>query len=294
MSITETRPEELGNTALGLRARLALVPKLVRLSLALLFIIIFAAVFAGPLSPYDIADLDLLNRYAPPVFMGGEWSNMLGTDNLGRDMLSLMLRAIQVSLIIATIGTIVGAIVGTSLGFLAAWAGGIVDDLIGILIDFQAAVPFLIMALALLAVLPQADMSLFILIMCIYGWERYARLARSVALFAQNNGYVTAQRVIGAGGFRIYVHHILPNTMAVIVVNMTINFPATILAESSLNFLGIGIQPPDTSLGVLIGIGRNHLYQAPWMALLPGLIILITTLSISIVGDWVRDQIDVD
>lgn len=294
MSMIEAGSEDRSDSALGLRARLALVPILVRLSFVLLLIIIFAAVFAGPLSPYDISELDLLNRYAPPVFMGGEWSNVFGTDNLGRDMLSLMLRAIQVSLIIATIGTVVGAIVGTSLGFLAAWAGGIVDDLIGILIDFQAAVPFLIMALALLAVLPQADMSLFILIMCIYGWERYARLARSVALFAQNNGYVTAQRVIGAGGFRIYFHHILPNTMAVIVVNMTINFPATILAESSLNFLGIGIQPPDTSLGVLIGIGRNHLYQAPWMALLPGLIILITTLSISIVGDWIRDQIDVD
>lgn len=278
----------------SLRGRLRAAPLSVRISFILMGIIVFSAIFANPLSPHDIAELDLLNRYAPPVFMGGNWGNPMGTDNLGRDMLSLLLRAIQVSLIIATIGTVVGAVAGTSLGFLAAWAGGIVDDLIGILIDFQAAVPFLIMALALLAVLPQADMSLFILIMCIYGWERYARLARSVALFAQNNGYVTAQKVIGAGGFRIYFYHILPNTMTLIIVNMTINFPATILAESSLNFLGIGIQPPDTSLGVLIGIGRNHLYQAPWMALLPGLIILITTLSISIVGDWIRDQIEAD
>ncbi|SEQ91221.1 ABC transporter permease [Thalassovita taeanensis] len=294
MSLTQTRPEETDQDPAGWRARLAGMPVLVRISVVLLLIIVFAAVFAGPLAPHDIADLDLLNRYAPPVFMGGGWSNAFGTDNLGRDMLSLVLRAIQVSLIIATIGTVAGAIVGTSLGFLAAWAGGIVDDVIGILIDFQAAIPFLIMALALLAVLPQADMTLFILIMCIYGWERYARLARSVALFAQNNGYVTAQRVIGAGGFRIYFHHILPNTMAVIVVNMTVNFPATILAETSLNFLGIGIQPPDTSLGVLIGVGRNHLYQAPWMALLPGAVILVTTLSISVVGDWIRDQIDAD
>lgn len=294
MSLIQKHSEEQSLDATSWRARAARMPILVRISFVLLLIIVCAAFFAGPLSPYDIAELDLLNRFAPPIFLGGTWSNVFGTDNLGRDMLSLTLRAIQVSLIIATIGTIAGAIIGTSLGFLAAWAGGIIDDVIGILIDFQAAVPFLIMALALLAVLPQADMKLFILIMCIYGWERYARLARSVALFAQNNGYVTAQRVIGAGGFRIYFHHILPNTMAVIVVNMTVNFPATILAESSLNFLGIGIQPPDTSLGVLIGTGRNHLYQAPWMALIPGAIILITTLSISIVGDWTRDQIDAD
>lgn len=294
MSFIQKQSEEQSLDATSWRTNAARMPVLVRISFVLLLIIVCAAFFAGPLSPYDIAELDLLNRFAPPIFMGGTWSNIFGTDNLGRDMLSLTLRAIQVSLIIATIGTVAGAIIGTSLGFLAAWAGGIIDDVIGILIDFQAAVPFLIMALALLAVLPQADMKLFILIMCIYGWERYARLARSVALFAQNNGYVTAQRVIGSGGFRIYFHHILPNTMAVIVVNMTVNFPATILAESSLNFLGIGIQPPDTSLGVLIGTGRNHLYQAPWMALIPGAIILITTLSISIVGDWIRDQIDAD
>lgn len=278
----------------GWRARMAKMPFQVRLSLGLVVMFAIAAIFAGPLSPHDISAPDILNRFARPVFMGGDWANILGTDNLGRDVLSLALRGIQVSAIIATIGTLVGAIVGTSLGFLAAWAEGIVDDVIGILIDFQAAIPFLIMALALLAVLPQADMMLFILIMCIYGWERYARLARSVALSAKNDGYVTAQRVLGSGALRTYFRHVLPNTMAIIIVNMTINFPATILAESSLNFLGIGMQPPDTSLGVLIGIGRNHLYSAPWLALTPGIIILFTTLAVSILGDWARDQIDED
>lgn len=278
----------------GWRSRLAKMPLLVRGSLGVVLLVAFAAIFAGPLAPYDISEPDILNRFARPVFMGGSWANIFGTDNLGRDVLSLTLRGIQVSLIIATIGTLVGAVFGTTLGFLAAWAEGIVDDVIGILIDFQAAIPFLVMALALLAVLPQADMTLFILIMCIYGWERYARLARSVALSAKNDGYVTAQRVLGAGAFRTYFHHVLPNTLAVIVVNMTINFPATILAESSLNFLGIGIQPPDTSLGVLIGIGRDHLYKAPWLALIPGFIILFTTLAISILGDWARDQLDAD
>lgn len=295
MTLTAERDVNADSTEeFGWRARLAKMPLLVRGSLGVVLLVAFAAIFAGPLAPYDISEPDILNRFARPVFMGGSWANIFGTDNLGRDVLSLTLRGIQVSLIIATIGTLVGAVFGTALGFLAAWAEGIVDDVIGILIDFQAAIPFLVMALALLAVLPQADMTLFILIMCIYGWERYARLARSVALSAKNDGYVTAQRVLGAGAFRTYFRHVLPNTLAVIVVNMTINFPATILAESSLNFLGIGIQPPDTSLGVLIGIGRDHLYKAPWLALIPGFIILFTTLAISILGDWARDQLDVD
>lgn len=294
--MTIVAPGELDDTIedFGWRTRLASMPLLVRCALGVVLLVAFAAIFAGPLAPYDISEPDILNRYARPVFLGGSWANILGTDNLGRDVLSLTLRGIQVSLIIASIGTIVGAIFGTILGFVAAWAGGFVDDIIGTLIDFQAAIPFLVMALALLAVVPQADMTLFILIMCIYGWERYARLGRSVALAAKNDGYVTAQRVLGAGAFRTYFRHVLPNTLAVIVVNMTINFPATILAESSLNFLGIGIQPPDTSLGVLIGIGRDYLYKAPWLALIPGFIILLTTLAISILGDWARDQLDAD
>lgn len=239
------------------KMRLAAAPLLVKLSIMFICLMVFSAIFAQPLSPHDIAELDLLNRFAPPVFFGGNWTNIFGTDNLGRDVFSLTLRGIQVSFTIAIIGTLVGAIFGTSLGFIAAWAEGFIDDIIGIAIDFQAAIPFLVMALALLAVMPQADITLFILIMCIYGWERYARLARSVALSAKNDGYVTAQTILGASAFRTYLRHVLPNTMAVIVVNMTINFPSTILAESSLNFLGIGIQPPDTSLGVLTGICKR-------------------------------------
>ena len=129
--------------------------------------------------------------------------------------------------------------------------------------------------------------------MCIYGWEHYARL-RSVALSAKNDGYLTAQIIIVSSVFRTYFRHVLPNTLAVILVNMTINFLATILAESSLNFLGIAIQPPATSLGLLIGIGRDYLYKAPWLALIPGFIILFITLAISNIGDWVCDQLDND
>ncbi|MBL0373512.1 ABC transporter permease [Rhizobium sp. KVB221] len=268
------------------------IPLLVKLSILFTLLLIFCTIFAQWIMPYPVTGTDLLNRFAPPVLFGGNWAHPFGTDNLGRDMLSLVLRAVQVSFVIAFIGTIGGAIAGTILGLIAAWSGGIIDDIIGIFVDFQATMPFLVLALALLAVLPNANMTLFIIIMCIYGWERYTRLARSVALAAKESTFVQALAVTGTPSWRIYSLHILPNAMGVLLVNMSLNFPATILAETSLNFLGIGIQPPDTSLGVLMGIGRNHIYNAPWLALIPGLIILLATLSVSIIGDWLRDKID--
>ena len=127
-----------------------------------------------------------------------------------------------------------------------------------------------------------------------HGWERYARLARAIGLQAKTQPYVQAQQVVGASGFRIVTRSILPNFMAVLLVNMSVNFPQTILVETTLNFLGIGIQPPDTSLGVLIGQGRDQLYNAPWMALAPGIVILVATISISILGDWARDLVERD
>ena len=268
-------------------------PPMVVVSIVVVAALVFLALTAQWLMPYELDDQDLLNRYAPPVFMGGTWDYPLGTDSLGQDMLTLMLRAIQVSLSIAFLGTLIGAVAGTIVGFVAARFGGWVDGLVGVLVDFQAALPFLVLALALLSVLPDADMSTFIVLMCIYGWERYARLARGLAIAAQEQGYAVAQRALGASGWRIYVRHILPNIAAVLVVNMSLNFPATILTETSLNFLGVGIEPPDTSLGVLMGQGRSYLYKAPWIALLPGLVIFVATFAMSIIGDWLRDRLDV-
>lgn len=269
-------------------------PPLILFSFGVVAILAFCAVFAQIIAPHDITQVDLRNRFQPPVGLGGDWANPLGTDSLGRDILSLILRGIQVSMTIAAIGTVGGAVLGATLGFISAWVGGWLDNLIGILIDFQATIPNLILALALLAALPQASFTLFVLIMIVYGWEQYARLARAIALSAKAQPYVQAQQVLGASATRIIALSILPNAMAVLLVNMSINFPKTILVESTLSFLGIGIQPPDTSLGVLIGQGRDQLYNAPWVALAPGGVILIATICISLLGDWARDLVDKD
>jgi peptide/nickel transport system permease protein len=214
----------------------AAVPPLIALSMLAVVVLLFCALFAQWLAPYDIGRVDLRARLEPPVFMGGDWAHVLGTDSLGRDMLSLLLRGIQVSMTIAAIGTVGGAVLGTTLGFLAAWIGGWVDDLIGILIDFQATLPNLILALALLAVLPQANFTVFVLIMVVYGWERYARLARAIGLSAKAQPWVQAQQVLGASPLRIVTRSILPNFLAVLLVNMSVNFPQTILVETTLNF----------------------------------------------------------
>lgn len=268
-------------------------PISVWLSAGVLILLVLITLTAQWLQPYALDQQDLLNRYAPPVFMGGTWAHPLGTDALGQDMLSLMLRAIQISMAIAFAGTVIGAAAGTLIGFAAAHFGGWVDSAVGVAVDFQAALPFLVLALALLAVLPDADIGTFIILMCIYGWERYARLARGLAISAREQGWATAQTALGAGPLRLYFRHVLPNIAAVLVVNMSLNFPATILTETSLNFLGIGIEPPDTSLGVLMGQGRSYLYKAPWIALMPGLVIFAATFAMSILGDRLRDRLDV-
>ncbi len=291
MSLAQTLDFRTATRAMGRAWRRW--PPMVVVSILVVAALVLVALTARWLMPYELDEQNLLNRYAPPVFMGGTWEHPLGTDSLGQDMLTLMLRAVQVSLSIAFLGTVIGAVAGTIVGFVAARFGGWVDGVVGVLVDFQAALPFLVLALALLAVLPDADMGTFIVLMCIYGWERYARLARGLAIAAQEQGYAVAQRALGAGGWRIYVRHILPNIAAVLVVNMSLNFPATILTETSLNFLGVGIEPPDTSLGVLMGQGRSYLYKAPWIALLPGLVIFVATFAMSIIGDWLRDRLDV-
>lgn len=264
-------------------------PPIILLCLAVIFALIVCAVFASQIAPFQIDETDVRNRLQPPIFFGGDLRNPLGTDSLGRDMLSLVLRGIQISMTIAAIGTIGGALLGSALGFVAAWIGGWIDNAIGIAIDFQATIPNLILALGLLAALPSASFTIFVIIMIVYGWEQYARLARAIALSAKAQPYVQAQQILGASAARIITFSILPNGVAVLLVNMSINFPKTIMLESTLSFLGIGIQPPNTSLGVLIGQGRDYLYNAPWVVLVPGFVILIATVCISLVGDWLRD-----
>nr|WP_315725212.1 MULTISPECIES: ABC transporter permease [unclassified Bradyrhizobium] len=245
------------------------------------------AAFADQLAPYGFTKFDLRNRLSLP----GNPAHWLGTDELGRDVLSRLIVSIRISLLIAFGATAISAIAGTTLGFLAAHFRGLVEQAVLMLADFQASMPFLILALAVLAFFGNS-LPLLIGLMGLFGWERYARIARGLAISANAQGYAAAVRQLGATPRRVYLKHILPNIASTLIVSMTLVFPEVILLESGLSFLGLGVQPPMTSLGNMVGYGREYLTRAPWIMLAPAITIVVTTLAVSVIGDWLRDRLD--
>jgi peptide/nickel transport system permease protein len=266
-------------------------PPFVLFAIAWLAAMLFVAIFADLLAPYDFKALDLRDRLAAPVFMGGTERHLLGSDELGRDVLSRLIESIRMSLGIAFASTAITAAVGVGLGLLAAHFRGFVEHLVLGAIDFMAAVPFLIVALAVLAFFGN-DLVLFIVLMGMNGWERIARITRGLAIAAIEQGYASAAREIGASPWRVYGLHVLPNIASTLIVAVTLNIPEVILLESGLSFLGLGVQPPLTSLGNMVGYGREYIQTAPWIMLAPAVVITVTTLAISILGDWLRDKLD--
>jgi peptide/nickel transport system permease protein len=267
------------------------MPWSARVALGILLVMTVLGLGAHFLAPYDFRYSDLLARLSPPVFAGGTWKHILGTDEIGRDLLSRLFFAIRTSLLIAAFGTLIGAIIGTFLGFVAAHFRGWADHVIMAAVDFQAAVPFIIIVLFFMA-LAGSSLWVFLLLVGFAGWETYARLARGLVLGAREQNYVMALDGLEMPWPRIYGRHILPNIASALIVQLTLNFPATVLLETGLSFLGLGVQPPNTSLGLMLGNGRGFLLQAWWMAVFPGAIIFATTLSMSMLGDWLRDRFD--
>jgi peptide/nickel transport system permease protein len=263
------------------------LPAGVRIALAWILLMLLVALFAELIAPHGFTKLDLRNRLAPP----GNAAHWFGTDELGRDVLSRLVMSIRISLLIAFGATAISAAFGTTLGFLAAHFRGLVEQFVLMLADFQASMPFLILALAVLAFFG-SSLPLLIGLMGLFGWERYARISRGLAIAANAQGYATAVAQLGATPQRIYLRHILPNIASTLIVSMTLVFPEVILLESGLSFLGLGVQPPMTSLGNMVGYGREYLTRAPWIMLAPAFTIVLTTLAVSVIGDWLRDKLD--
>nr|WP_244547412.1 ABC transporter permease [Bradyrhizobium sp. Gha] len=261
------------------------------LALAWLILLLISALLDSLLSSPDAISMDLRARLRPPLLFGGNWAHILGTDDLGQDILARLLLSVRTSLLVALVGSGLGALLGTTLGFIAAHFRGWIEESVQMLVDLQAAMPFTIIALALLAFFGNS-FGLFLVIMGIYGWERYARLARSLALSALGQGYTLAVRSYGAGFLRLYGRHVLPNVAGPLIVNMILNFSEVILLESALSFLGLGVQPPLSSLGTMVGYGRTYVTTAWWIAVIPGVVIVLTVLSLSILGDRMQDRLN--
>lgn len=279
------------DNAVKLRKARLLAPKVpvsICICAAWIIAVVFIGVTAHWVAPFNYLQQAPISRFAPPATLPG---HLFGTDYLGRDVLSNLLIATQTTLMIAFIGSLICAVIGTSLGFLAAHFHGWIDNLIMGFADAMSSVPFIIIALGVLAFFGSSPL-LFVFLVGVANWERYARLSRGLVLSANQEGYAEAARIVGVPSLRIYLRHILPNIAGPLIVQLTVNFPEIILLESGLSFLGLGIQPPATSLGLMVADGRNYLAIAWWLTALPGLMIVLTTLSISLLGDYLRDRFD--
>jgi peptide/nickel transport system permease protein len=280
----------VGPTAITSARRRAPMPWDVRIAAGLLGITLAVALLADVITPFGYATQDLGARLRPPVFIGGDWRYPLGTDNLGRDILSRLIYGVRTSILIAFGATAIGATLGILLGLLAARLRGVFEEAVLMLVDVQAAIPSIIVALAALAFFGN-NLLLFIFLIGLEGWERYARLTRGLVLSAKEAGYVTAIQSLGACSPRLYLRHILPNIASALIVQATLNFPTTVLLETSLSFLGLGVQPPLPSWGLMISEAKAYMFFSFWLIALPGTALALLIFAINLTGDGLRDVI---
>ncbi|WP_028002518.1 ABC transporter permease [Sinorhizobium arboris] len=257
----------------------------------LLGVVAVLAVAAPAIAPYGIADQSLLSRLRAPVFSGGTTEYLLGTDHLGRDVLSRLLFATRTTLLIAGAGVLVGVVTGTISGLISGTLGGWIDQSFMAVVDAQAAVPVTLVALTAVALVGTQPLIL-ILIVGLADYYKYARVVRGQVIALKSRSFIEAARCSGASPWRIALRHILPNTLSPVIVLASLSFAEIVVLESSLSFLGVGVQPPNVSLGSLLGEARNYLITTPWLAILPCVVIVAITLAASLIGDWLRDSLD--
>lgn len=257
---------------------------------------ILGALLAPWLAPHDPTAFHLRNRFEPPMWaLGGSAEFLLGTDQLGRDLLSRIFFGARVSLMIGFLGVLISLVIGVALGLVAGFYGGFVDSVISRIIDTFMAIPFIVLAMSVIAVLgPQGGNSILILVIVLgaTGWVTFARVVRGEVMAVKELEYVEAARSLGQRQGWIMMRHVLPNVMASIIVLGTLNVASVIIAESALSFLGLGVQPPVVTWGIMLSDGRGHLATSWWLSTFPGIAITLTTLGMIMLGDWLRDVLD--
>jgi ABC-type dipeptide/oligopeptide/nickel transport system permease subunit len=251
-----------------------------------LLVAVLVALFAPFISPYDPLKQDLVSPLLPPSS-----THLLGTDNLGRDIVARVLFGTRVSLIAGLASVGVAVVAGSLVGLAAGFAGGRIDSVLMRFVDAVLSFPALVLALALGAVIGAGLGGVVIALGVVYT-PTFARLMRGQVLSVREREYVTASRVLGSPGWRIVREHVLPNVATPIVVQASLSIAFAILAEASLSFLGLGVRPPEPSWGGMINQGRGYLQQAPWIVFGPGAALFVTVLGLNFVGDAIRDALD--
>ena len=261
-------------------------------SFIVLALVTLVALLAPQLSPVDPIRNDLLERLTPPMWIaGGSAAHPLGTDTLGRDVLSRLLYGARLSLVVGFATVLISGLIGVAIGVLGGYYGGWLDDVLMRAGDIQLAFPVLLLGVALLSVLGPGLGNL-ILVLVVSGWITYARIVRGETLSLKHRDFVEAARALGALDRRLIWRHVLPNVWAPIAVVATFSVARTIIAEASLSFLGLGVPAPAPSWGAMLDEGRNYITTGWWLALFPGTAILIVVLVINLLGDWLRDALD--
>jgi len=258
---------------------------------AILLLIIVAVVFAPRLAPYGPVEQHIVDRLRPPVFAGGSSQYLLGTDPIGRDVFSRIIYGSRVSVAVGLSAVLIGGSLGLTLGMLSGYYGAAADMIIMRIADLQLAIPFLVLAIAVITVLKSGLLSI-VLVLGLSSWVTYARVARAQVLTVRKRDFVEAARALGGSESRVLLRHMLPNVIAPVIVVATLEIGRMILAEAALSYLGLGIQPPAPTWGGITADGRDYLGTAWWISTLPGIAILLTVVAINFVGDWLRDVLD--
>jgi len=254
--------------------------------------LVLLAILAPVISPHDPLAQVLVDRLKPPAWLpGGSPTYLLGTDTVGRDLLSRILWGARTSLEIGLLSVLIGASIGVSAGLLAGYRGGWVDTLIGRLADIQQAIPLLILALAVIAVIGSSILNL-VAVLGIGSWLYYFRVVRGEVLSVRERPYIDAARAVGVGDRRILLRHVLPNVVGSIVVIVTLEVPQVILFTAGLTFLGLGVPPPTPEWGRLIFDGRDYLQSAWWLTVEPAVFLVLFVLGVNLLGDALRDRLD--
>lgn len=262
------------------------------IGLGMVALIILIAIAAPLLTSHDPIQVNLEQKLAPPAWLpGGTWEHLMGTDEVGRDVWSRLAYGSRVSLSVGFFAVVISLSIGTALGILAGYFRGKIDFVISTVVDIMMAFPFILLALATIAVLgPSLPNMIFVL--GITDWTQYSRLVRSEVITLREQEFVQASYALGSKHLHVILKHLLPNTLPSLIVLGTLALARAILMESSLSFLGLGVSSPTPSWGFMMSTGRSYITSAWWLSTLPGLAILVTVLGINLAGDRIRDVLD--
>ncbi|MFD0859939.1 ABC transporter permease [Roseovarius aquimarinus] len=256
--------------------------------LVVVLLLVLVAIFAPLLAPHDPYAQNLGNRMVQPVFLGGTWEHPLGTDHLGRDYLSRLIYGARVSLLIGAVAALISGVIGTAMGVAAGYFGGKVDAAVTFLINVRLAMPVVLVALAVVAILG-GSLQVVIGVLGLLLWDRFAVVMRASTLQVRRREYVAAAQAIGASTTRVVLSEIMPNIVNNLIVIVTLEMAHAILLEAALSFLGLGVQPPTPSWGLMVSEGKNMMLFEPWLVLIPGVVLFVLVLAINLMGDGLRD-----